>query len=76
VVFYYKTLAMPNPPFLRLRLQGLNPQLKYKINNEESFFYGDELMKIGFTLPLIKEDFSSEIYYLNSVDSKEKSENF
>ena len=76
VLFYYKTLATPNPPFLRLRLQGLNPQLKYKINNEDRVFYGDELLKIGFTLPLIKEDFFSEIYYLNSVDSKEKSENF
>ncbi|ULT57527.1 alpha-galactosidase [Neobacillus drentensis] len=70
VVFYYKTLATPNPPFLRLRLQGLNPQLKYKINNGDRVFYGDELLKIGFTLPLIKEDFFSEIYCLTSCERK------
>ena len=66
VVFYYKTLATPNPPFLRMKLRGLNPQLRYKINDDDQVFYGDELMKIGLTLPLIKTDFFSEIYFLKS----------
>ncbi|MED4224038.1 alpha-galactosidase [Neobacillus cucumis] len=64
VVFYYKTLATPNPPFFRLKLRGLNPKLKYKINDNKRVYYGDELMKIGMSLPPIKTDFFSEIYYL------------
>ncbi|MDR4945376.1 alpha-galactosidase [Neobacillus cucumis] len=64
VVFFYKTLATPNPPFFRLKLRGLNPKLKYKINDNKRVYFGDELMKIGMSLPLIKTDFFSEIYYL------------
>ncbi|WP_160724336.1 alpha-galactosidase [Bacillus sp. USDA818B3_A] len=66
VVFYYKTLAKPNPPFLRLKLRGLNPKLNYKLKYDDRVFYGDELMKIGLTLPLIKKDFFSRIYYFES----------
>ncbi|MEH7547314.1 alpha-galactosidase [Neobacillus vireti] len=76
VVFYYKTLATPNPPFLRMKLRGLIPQLRYKINDDGQVFYGDELMKMGLNLPLIKTDFFSEIYHLKAVDFKEISENF
>jgi alpha-galactosidase len=66
VVFYYKTLATPNPPFFRLKLRGLNPKLKYKVNDNRGGYYGDELMKIGIALPLIKTDFFSEIYYFKA----------
>ncbi|NRD77797.1 alpha-galactosidase [Bacillus sp. BRMEA1] len=64
VIFYYKTLATPNPPFLRLKLQGLNPQKTYRINRGKQLFYGDELMKIGLKLPLIKKDFTSYLFEL------------
>ncbi|WHY78280.1 alpha-galactosidase [Neobacillus sp. WH10] len=67
VVFYYKTLATPNPPFFRLKLRGLNPKLKYKINNAEQPFYGDELMQIGKDMPLIKKDYSSFIFYIKAI---------
>ncbi|MGG3467556.1 alpha-galactosidase [Neobacillus pocheonensis] len=67
VVFYYKTLATPNPPFLRLKLSGLNHAMKYRINGGEQEYYGDELMKIGLSLPLIKNDFSSYIFKLEEV---------
>ncbi len=64
VVFYFKTLATPNPPFFRLKLRGLKPKVKYKINNKEQSYYGDELMKIGLTIPLIKKDYTSYIFYV------------
>ena len=67
VVFYYKTLATPNPPFFRLKLRGLNPKLKYKINNAEQPYYGDELMQIGKDLPLIKKDYSSFIFHIEAI---------
>ncbi|EKN66765.1 alpha-galactosidase [Neobacillus bataviensis LMG 21833] len=64
VVFYYKTLATPNPPFFRLKLHGLNPKLKYKISNGELAYFGDELMEIGLSVPLIKKDYTSHIYLI------------
>ncbi|MEH7352329.1 alpha-galactosidase [Neobacillus drentensis] len=67
VVFYYKTLATPNPPFFRLKLRGLNPKLKYRINNAEHPFYGDELMQIGKDMPLIKKDYSSFIFHIKAI---------
>ncbi len=67
VVFYFKTLASPNPSFLRLKLRGLKPSVFYRVNHSEKKYYGDELMKIGLTLPLIKEDFSSFIYHIEMV---------
>ncbi|WP_423800578.1 alpha-galactosidase [Neobacillus sp. SAB-20_R2A] len=65
IVFYYQTLAVPNPPFRRLLLRGLHPKQKYRLNNGEKVFYGDELMKIGVTLPLVKTDFFSEIFEIH-----------
>ncbi|MCH6266107.1 alpha-galactosidase [Neobacillus citreus] len=65
-VFYYQTLATPNPPFRRLLLRGLHPKQKYRLNNGETVFYGDELMKIGVTLPLVKTDFFSEIFEIQA----------
>ncbi|WP_396953733.1 alpha-galactosidase [Neobacillus mesonae] len=67
VVFYYKTLAMPNPPFLRLKLRGLNSLAKYQINNDERLYLGDELMKIGLTIPLVKSDFFSKVYLIQQM---------
>jgi alpha-galactosidase len=72
VVFYYKTLAMPNPPFFRLKLRGLKPEEMYRVNNRGKVFYGDELMQIGFPLPLIKKDFSSFLYQIEKVNKNRK----
>ncbi|WP_338472646.1 alpha-galactosidase [Niallia sp. XMNu-256] len=66
VVFYFKTLATPNPPFLRLKLQGLNPLERYRINDGKLEYFGDELMKMGLNLPLIKKDFFSFIFLIEA----------
>ncbi|QCJ41006.1 alpha-galactosidase [Bacillus sp. S3] len=67
VVFYYKILAMPNPPFFRLKLRGLNPNFKYKINSGEQLYYGSELMQIGLAMPLIKKDYTSFIFQIEAI---------
>jgi alpha-galactosidase len=67
VVFYYKTLATPNPPFFRLKLRGLKSEEMYRVNNGHHAYFGDELMKLGVTLPLIKKDFCSYIYQIDKV---------
>lgn len=49
LVGYYKVLAKPNESYQRLRLKGLDPDKKYVINGEKTYF-GDELMNIGIML--------------------------
>ena len=46
VVGWYRVLNDVNAPFTRIRLQGLDPDRCYQINDSESF-YGDELMYAG-----------------------------
>ncbi|GMQ55998.1 alpha-galactosidase [Vallitalea sediminicola] len=48
IVGIYQCLAKPNPRFERIRLQGLNDNFNYTIDNMSRTFYGDELMNIGF----------------------------
>jgi len=74
IVGYYKILNTANEGFKRIKLQGLDENKKYYINNnkEESFF-GDELMFAG--IPVKSEDlcgeggdFTSVIYHLKEID--------
>ncbi|OIK16550.1 alpha-galactosidase [Bacillus sp. MUM 116] len=67
VLFYYKTMATPNPPFQRIKLQGLDDKRAYRINNGGKEYFGSELMQIGLNLPLIKDDFSSYLYYIEAL---------
>ena len=46
------------PPFLTLRLKGLDPHLCYRVNGEESY-PGDVLMAAGYALPMFKGDYQS-----------------
>ncbi|CAH2715859.1 Alpha-galactosidase AgaA [Neobacillus rhizosphaerae] len=67
VVFYYKTLATPNPPFFRLKLRGLKSGEMYRVNDDDKVFFGDELMQIGLSLPLIKKDFTSYLFQIQRL---------
>ncbi|WP_040205156.1 alpha-galactosidase [Neobacillus jeddahensis] len=71
IVFYFKTLATPNPPLFRLKLRGLNPKVEYQINHSEQAYSGAELMQIGLGLPLVKKDFSSELFFIKAVNGME-----
>ena len=81
LVGYYQILAKPNPKYHRLKLQGLDPNCYYEINQKECR-YGDDLEQIGLILGgnyigrqneywqrEIPGDFSSQLFYL-----KEKNE--
>ncbi len=73
IVGYYKILSSANEGWKRLKLIGLDEDKKYIINNDnERYYYGDELMNIGIVLEnneLCRDgtDFSSIIYYLKSI---------
>ena len=47
IVGYYRVLAGPNPPYKRLPLRGLDKDTLYKVNEEETNRFGDDLMNIG-----------------------------
>lgn len=76
IVGYYRLLSRVNAPFSRVALQGLDPDLCYRVNGGDAF-YGDELMnaglvtsdtstgKFGFGLTPAG-DFSSTIYLLKA----------
>lgn len=38
ILAYYKILATPNPPLNKIKLQGLNENVLYKINEKD--YYG------------------------------------
>ncbi len=54
------------PPFLNLRLKGLDPALCYHVNGEGSY-PGDVLMEAGWPLPMPWDDYQSAQLYLSAV---------
>lgn len=73
IVGYYRILGEVNKAYKRLKLQGLDEKKLYMVNGDEKqVYYGDELMYIGMLIEHTWErgadlDFSSELYYLESV---------
>ena len=47
VVGYYKILNDVNCEFRRMKLQGLLPDVRYRVEEKNEWFYGDELMNAG-----------------------------
>lgn len=45
-------------PFFALRLKGLDPALRYRVNGGESY-PGDALMQAGYPLPVLQGDYQS-----------------
>ena len=59
VVFFFRSLAVPNPPLGRLKLRGLDPARNYRLEGESGLFAGDRLMHYGVNLPRLEGDFAS-----------------
>jgi len=66
LVVYVNILAEPNPPFKKLKLDGLDPNKRYIIEGEDKIYYGDELMYIGLNIPNLR-DFESLIFLLKEI---------
>ena len=54
------------PPFLTLKLKGLDPELRYQVNGEGSF-PGSVLMEVGWPLPMNWDDYQAFQFYLSAV---------
>ena len=52
-------------PFFALRLKGLDPALRYRVNGAETY-PGDALLQAGYPLPLFQGDYQSLQLYLEA----------
>jgi alpha-galactosidase len=50
-ITYYKVLAKPNEPMKKLRLDGLDPEKAYQINDSDLVLSGGFLMNAGLHIP-------------------------
>jgi alpha-galactosidase len=66
VVFYFRTLAQPNAPLQRLKLNGLNPDFDYVFAGNDEPVGGDLLMQHGWAVPYLKGDFASVWFKLTA----------
>ena len=53
----------------RFRLLGLDPDADYMDTESQKVYGGDELMQIGVTVPLVKEDFHAFVIHLKRVET-------
>ncbi|KRK87267.1 alpha-galactosidase [Lentilactobacillus sunkii] len=72
----YQILNRPNIGYLRLYVEGLDPDTKYTVNGGSEEFYGDELMNAGlFVSDILHEtrgtdksaDFNSNLFVIDAV---------
>lgn len=61
VVSYFKVLSEPGTSIRIFKLKGLNSDFLYQNVETGEIYGGDELMKVGITMPRIKEDFISRL---------------
>jgi alpha-galactosidase len=55
------------PPFLALRLRGLDPNTRYRVNKDE-VYSGDTLMLAGYPLPMMLDDYQCLQLYLEAEE--------
>lgn len=67
VAFYYQRLTTANPPMGKMRLDGLNPELTYVVNDEYEVS-GSQLMNYGINIDnqVLGRDFSSMMIHLKA----------
>ncbi|MBB5325724.1 alpha-galactosidase [Anoxybacillus tepidamans] len=68
IVFYFRILAEAHPPYYKLTLKGLNPELNYQIEGTEDVYGGDRLMYAGLPIPPLKGDYVSTWFKLKALN--------
>ena len=56
-------------PFIVLRLKGLDPALRYRIDGGERIYDGAALLHAGLSFPLIAGDYRARQLYLRAVEA-------
>jgi len=67
VCFFFRVLVKPNTPLIKLKLDGLDPDKNYSINDSNVILSGEELMYNGILPSLERKDFTSCVLVLREV---------
>lgn len=67
LLFYFHVLAEPNGPLKRVKLEGLDPMLDYRLGDTDTVYGGDRLMGAGLPITSIRGDFESRVLHLRAV---------
>lgn len=69
LLYYYQTMVRANDSLLQIKLVGLDPERKYRINQTSDNYYGDELMYRGVYINHdLSGDFQSKRIEIKAVD--------
>ena len=64
LITFVQVLNRPNYHSRRIRVQGLDPAKRYRVEGSEEVFYGDTLMYAGLNIPNMWGDFQSVLIHL------------
>lgn len=67
LVTYVQVLGRPNCRSRRIKLQGLWPEARYRVDGTEQVYGGDALMYAGLPLPNLYGDSQSALIFLKQV---------
>lgn len=67
VILIFQKIFDPSDNQGLFKIKGLNPNYDYIETTSNEIFGGDELMNIGLSIPIIKEDFYSHFFYFQKV---------
>ncbi|MCD2348841.1 alpha-galactosidase [Clostridium guangxiense] len=70
VGYYFNILSQPAAVIRTLKFKGLDENALYENIDTKEVFYGDELMNVGISIPIIKEDFSSLMWRFKKIKSE------
>ncbi|HWT26676.1 MAG TPA: GH36 C-terminal domain-containing protein, partial [Mobilitalea sp.] len=65
----YRVMNVPNGPLFRMRLDGLNSEYNYQIDDGDTVISGAQLMNYGMNEPkeLTWGDFNGKVIHLTAV---------
>lgn len=61
---FVQVLNRPNYHSRRIRMQGLDPSKRYRMDGSDEIYYGDTLMHAGINIPNMWGDFQSVLIHL------------
>lgn len=64
LITFVQVLNRPNYHSRRIRVQGLDPAKRYRIEGSDEIYYGDTLMHAGLNIPNMWGDFQSVLIHL------------
>lgn len=64
LITFVQVLNRPNYHTRRIRIPGLAPEKRYRIEGREETYYGDTLMHVGLQIPNMWGDFQSTLLHL------------